>query len=59
MPLKPIVTTIQVSHLDQQGLTDKDVEDYLNKNVPGSFKAVVRNNVYYITAWYTVKIVRF
>lgn len=59
MPLKPMVTTIQVPHLDQQGLKEKDVENYLKKNVPGSLEAVVRNNIYYITAWSMVKIVRF
>lgn len=59
MPSEPIVTTIQASHLHQQGLTVKDLEDYLNKKVPGSFKAEMRHNTYHITAWYAVNIVRF
>lgn len=55
-----VITTIKATHLNQAGLTEKDLRHYMNdKFGPGKFDAEIVHNTYYITACSMVSLVRF
>lgn len=55
----PVESTIKEVYLRQEGLTEKDLQNYLDKEFgPGTYYAKMLHNTYYITAKYNVSLVR-
>lgn len=59
MSPEPVESTIKDVHLRQEGLTGKDLQNYLDKRFsPGTYDAVLLHNTYHITASSIVSLVR-